>query len=101
TSLEQASYLRAVKDGAAVAFVPYGNLGNAEKGTDVYACKVGMIICYHVGEVIEVLPGEVQFKHPHRDRMLRGQMVEMKLDDDDAEAAADDVLFVGGKPLFI
>jgi hypothetical protein len=101
SSLKKSSYLRAVEDGAAVAFVPYGNLSNVEKGTDVYACKVGMVFCWHVGEVLEVLPGEVQFKHPQRDKMLRGQMVEMKLDEEDGDAAADDVLFIGGKPLFI
>ena len=55
----------------------------------------------HVGNVLEVLPGEVQFKHPHRDKSLRGQIVEIKLDDEDAEAGADDVLFVGGKPLLL
>ncbi|MBA2543915.1 MAG: hypothetical protein H0V17_30005 [Deltaproteobacteria bacterium] len=101
SSLKKSSYLRAVEDGAAVAFVPFSNLSNADKGTDVYACKVGMVFCYHVGEIIDVLPGEVQFKHPQRDKMLRGQMIEMKLDDDDDDAAAGDVLFVGGKPLFI
>jgi hypothetical protein len=101
TSLKQSSYLRALEDGASVAFVPYGNLENVEQGTSVYACRVGMVICRHVGEVLEVLPGEVQFKHPHRDKMLRGQLVELKLDDDELEAAADDVLFVGGRPLLI
>ena len=100
-NLKKSAYLRAIADGAAVAFVPYGNLSNVDKGTSVYACKVGMVFCYHVGEVLEVLPGEVQFKHPQRDKMLRGQMVEMKLDEDAAGAASGDVLFVGGKPLFI
>jgi hypothetical protein len=100
-SLKQSSYLRALDDGASVAFVPYGNLENVEQGTSVYACRVGMVICRHVGEVFQVLPGEVQFKHPHRDKMLRGQLVELKLDDDEPEAAADDVLFVGGRPLLI
>lgn len=99
--LKGSSYLRAVEDGAAVAFVPYGNLSNVEKGTGVYACKVGMVFCHHVGEVLEVLQGEVQFKHPQRDKMLRGQMVEMKLDEEDDDAAAGDVLYIGGKPLFI
>ena len=32
---------------------------------------------------LEVLPGEVQSKHPNRDKMLRGQMVELKLDSGD------------------
>ena len=60
-----------------------------------------MMLCYKVGEVVEVLPGEVQFKHPHRDKIMRGQLVELKLDAEDADAAADDVLFVGGKPLLL
>lgn len=98
-ALRQSAYLRAVRDHAQVAFVPYGNLSRAEKGAPLYACKLGMLFCYHVGEVLEVLPGEVQFKHPQRDRMLRGQVIVMKLDADEQGAAADDVLFVGGRPV--
>jgi hypothetical protein len=90
-----------VTDKATVAFVPYAGLSGAKKGTTLYACSIGMVWCHKVGEILEVLPGEVQFKHPHKDKELRGQMVEMKLDADDAGAAEDDVLFVGGKPLFI
>jgi hypothetical protein len=100
-ALERSAYLRAIGDNASVAFVPYGNLSNLKKGTGLYACKVGMVFCYHVGEVLEVLPGEVQFKHPHRDKMLRGQILELKLDKEDSDAASDEVLFAGGKPLFI
>ena len=98
-ALSQSAYLRAVRDGASVAFVPYGNLSNVEQGTSLYGCKLGMVFCYKVGEVLEVLPGEVQFKHPHRERNLRGQIVVLRLDEDEANAAADDVLFVGGRPI--
>jgi hypothetical protein len=98
-ALSQSAYLRAVRDRASVAFVPYGNLSNVEQGTSLYACKLGMVFCYHVGEVLEVLPGEVQFKHPHRERNLRGQIVVLRLDADEAGAAADDVLFAGGRPI--
>ncbi|MBA3542280.1 MAG: hypothetical protein H0T79_21875 [Deltaproteobacteria bacterium] len=98
-SLEKSAYLRAVGDKATVAFVPYSNLSNSKKGEPLYKCHLSMIICTRVGEVLEVLPGEVQFKHPQKEKQLRGQMVEMKLDADDADAAEDDVLFVGGKPL--
>lgn len=98
-ALQQSSYLRAVSDHAQVAFVPYGNLTKVEKGAGLYGCKLGMVICHKVGTVLEVLPGEVQFKHPHKDKELRGQMVELKLDDN--SAAEDDVLFVGGRPLLI
>ena len=100
-ALKRSAYLRAINDGASVAFVPYGNLSNVQKGTGLYACKVGMVFCYHVGEVLEVLPGEVQFKHPHRDKLLRGQILELKLDKEDSDAASDEVLFAGGKPLFL
>ena len=98
-SLSQSSYLRAMADNAQVAFVPYGNLREVSKGSSLYGCKLGMIVCHKVGTVLEVLPGEVQFKHPHRDKQLRGQMVELHLED--GAAATDDVLFVGGRPLFI
>ncbi len=98
-SLKQAALLRAINDKAAVAFVPYGNLPKVSKNAGLYACRASMVICRKVGTILEVLPGEVQFKHPHKDKMLRGQMVEMKMDDDEMGAAEDDVLFVGGKPL--
>jgi hypothetical protein len=45
------------------------------------------------------MPGEVSFKHPHREKLLRGRMVELDLEKKDA--AEEDVLFVGGRPLFI
>ena len=44
---------------------------------------------------------DVRFGSDARDKMLRGQMVEMKLDEEDDDAAAGDVLYIGGKPLFI
>jgi len=94
--LQSSPYLRALADGAQVAFVPYANLSNVSKGTTLYACSLGMFWCHDVGKVVEVLPGEVTFKHPHKDQMLRGQMVELKLDNG---AAQEDVLFAGGKPL--
>ena len=98
-SLKQSSYLRAMADHAQVAFVPYGNLHTVDKGTSLYGCKLGMVWCHEVGKILEILPGEVSFKHPHRDKMLRGQMVELQLDDTDS--ATDDVLFVGGRPLLL
>ena len=98
-TLKHTGYVRAVADHAQVAFVPYGNMHTVSRGTSLYGCKLGMVFCHKVGTVLEVLPGEVQFKHPHRDKMLRGQMVELKLED--GAAATDDVLFVGGRPLLI
>jgi hypothetical protein len=98
-SLKQSAYLRAMADGAQVAYVPYGNLDKVKKGDRLYGCKLGMIFCHKVGTVLDVLPGEVLFKHPNRDKQLRGQMIELRLED--GAAATDDVLFVGGRPMLI
>lgn len=100
-SVKSSAYLRALEDHSTIAFVPYGNLDKIGKGTTLYACRLGMVMCHSVGAVLEVLPGEVTFKHPKRDKQLRGQMVELKLDQDETSAAEDDMLFIGGRPLFL
>jgi hypothetical protein len=97
SSLESSTLYRAMKDKAVVAQVPYGNLDNAKAGTPVYACSVGMVWCHEVGKVQTVLPGEIQFKNPKRDTVIRGQLVELQMNENDA--ATDEVLFVGGEPL--
>jgi hypothetical protein len=97
--LKQSAYLRAINDHAVVALVPYGNLDGIKAGTSLHACRVGMVWCREVGSVLEVLPGEVTFKHPHRDTQVRGQMIELRLDDKDA--GEDEVLFAGGAPLWL
>lgn len=95
--LEQSPYLRAITDRATVALVPYDNLEGVGPGTQVVACRAVMVLCREVGRVLEVLPGEVAFKHPRREKMLRGQMLELRLTD--RGASAEDVLFLGGAPL--
>ncbi|HEY5925772.1 MAG TPA: hypothetical protein VIV11_28995 [Kofleriaceae bacterium] len=98
-NLQSSAYLRALRDKATVALVPYSNLANVKPGTALYGCALEMLLCRQVGRVIEVLPGEVQFKHPNRDKLVRGQLVELRLDV--ASAAQDDVLFAGGSPLWL
>ena len=99
TNLERSAYLRALRDGASVAVVPYDNLANAGKGTALFACRAAMLLCRRVGTVIEVLPGEVTLRHPHRERQLRGRMIELLLDE--PQAARNEVLFLGGAPLWL
>ena len=99
TSIKLSPWLRAADHTADVAFVPYSNLDEVKVGSSVYACGLEMIFCYQVGSVRELLPGEVTYKHPFREKDLRGQMVELKLDDDEREAVAKSVLFVGGRPM--
>ena len=95
--LKKSAYLRALDDQAQVAMVPYANAKKATKGAPVYACKVAMMWCHQVGTVAEVLPSEVQVTSPRGGKTERGVMVELKLDDGDA--AREDVLFAGDKPL--
>jgi hypothetical protein len=97
--LKQSSYLRALEDHATVALVPYENLESVAAGSPLYGCRFAMVGCHQVGTVLEVLPGEVQFKHPHRDTDVRGQMLELKMTDPDA--AQDEVLFLGRAPLWL
>jgi hypothetical protein len=98
-SLEASPMLRAADGQSNVAFVPYSNLDDVAVGDGVYGCALEMIFCGKVGSVAEILPGEVVFKHPQRDKALRGRMVQLKLDQ--ADAAEDDVLFVGRPPLLL
>ncbi|HEY8143418.1 MAG TPA: hypothetical protein VIG06_12135, partial [Kofleriaceae bacterium] len=98
-TIKRSPYLRAADHSANVAFVPYSNLDDVKVGSSVYACALEMIICHEVGSVRELLPGEVTYKHPFREKDLRGQMVDLDLDDDERDAVAKSVLFVGGRPM--
>ena len=94
--IKQSAFLRAAENGANVALVPYANMKNVSKGAPLYACKLDMIMCRQVGTVRDVLPGEVNVKHPNRDTIVRGRMIEMQMTE--AGAAQDDVLFAGSRP---
>jgi hypothetical protein len=95
--IEQSAYLRALENGSTVALVPYANLGNVAEGSPLYACRIDMFLCRRVGEVVQILPGEVPVQHPKRDSTLRGRMVELQLTE--ASSAQQEVLFLGGPPL--
>jgi hypothetical protein len=97
--LRTAPYLRAANNKASVAFVPYDNLDGVAKGEPLYRCALEFVFCREAGKVVEILPGEVTFKHPHREKIVRGRLVEIDLGKSDA--AQEDVLFVGGRPLLI
>jgi hypothetical protein len=97
SGIAESGYLRALGDNASVALVPYENLENLTPGTPLYSCRVAMLVCKQVGTVQEVLPGEVQLKHPKRDTILRGRMIAMQMSE--PSAAQEEVLFAGGAPL--
>ena len=96
-NLHSSPYLRALADNAIVALVPQANVDSVKPRAALYACRFEMFWCRAVGRVREVLPGEIQFRLPNRDTLVRGRIVELQLDEPNAARA--DVLFADGKPL--
>lgn len=98
-SLRASPYLKAIEKNLTVAFVPYENLGNAEQGTPLYACTAKLFWCHEVGVIGKMLEGEVSLKHPIRQYMLRGVMVEIQLTDE--PAAREDLLHLSRPPMLL
>jgi hypothetical protein len=98
-SISGSPYMQAMQRNLTVAFVPYENLENAGPGTPLFACRLGMLWCQQVGQVHQVLEGEVLSQHPIRQQQMRGVMVEMKLDD--PLWARKNLLHAGRPPLFL
>ena len=97
--LHGSAYIQATERSVTVAFVPYENLDNVEEGMSIYACRWGLVWCREVGVVGQTLKGEVTDTHPQSGSSLRGLMVEIRLDDE--EAAEEQALFVGKRPFWI
>lgn len=96
-TLGDSPFLRAVDGKGTVAFVPYDNVDRMRPGAPLYGCAVGPLFCHRVGSVVSLLSGEMAFKHPLHNTQLRGQPVQVQLDDPhDAERK---VLFVGSRPV--
>jgi len=96
--IRDSPYLKAVERHLSVAFMPYDNASNMTKGTDLYACRFGLVGCHWVGKLGEPLDGEVSTKHPLHNQILRGVMVELDLVD--PAWARPQVLFTRRPPLF-
>jgi hypothetical protein len=91
-------YLKAVEQKLTVGFVPYSNAGKTTAGTPIYGCSLGIIACRKVGQVDEVLDGEVIDKHPFFNKDLRGLFVRVNFKDTKCDRTQ--VLFLGKAPLF-
>lgn len=98
SAIKSSPYLKAIEGNLMVAFVPYDNIDEAQPGAGIYGCKVGFVWCERVGSVARVLDGEVTRKHPIRNMVLRGAMLEVELQD--PSWAQEDILHLGGAPLF-
>lgn len=92
-------YFRALRESVPVAFVPYENVHSVQVGMPVYDCYLKVIACRKTGEVTRAYEAEEYARHPLFKTDLKGRMVEIKFDD--PTAAESQVLFVGGKPLFL
>ncbi len=97
--LAHSPYLRALdnRQRVVLAFVPYENT-NVGIGTKLYGCSWGLVACSKVGKVTALIPGEVTNQHPHNESVQRGALVEIDVSE---SAASSNVLFAGGKPLWL
>ena len=98
-TIEQSPYYYALHEDVTVAFVPYDNLHNMKVGDKVYGCTLELVWCREVGEISQVLVGEVQTRHPLFKTEMRGLMVQIELEDD--QWSEEKALHANGRPLFI
>jgi hypothetical protein len=90
-------YLKAVEQRLTIGFVPYSNAGKSAPGTPIYGCSFGIVFCRRVGQVEEILDGEVSDKHPFFNKELRGLFVRVNFKDTKWDRTP--VLFLGHPPL--
>lgn len=98
-SMQSSAYIEATENQVTVAFVPYENLDSVGRGETIYACRWGLVLCRAVGKIGDKLNGEVTDQHPQSGNSMRGVMVEIRLDDQDA--TEERALFVGKRPFWI
>lgn len=96
-AIKSSPYIKAIEGNLTVAFVPYDNIENVEAGESLYGCSLGLFWCTRVGSIARILDGEVTRKHPIRNLILRGAMVEIELGD--PRWARKELLHIGGAPL--
>jgi hypothetical protein len=99
TEIQASPYLRALSQQVHLAFVPYDNLDEVSEGKRLVGCSAGLIWCQEVGQVRQVLDGEVTVRHPLLNELLRGVMIEINLED--ARWAEHKALYLGSAPLLL
>jgi hypothetical protein len=97
--LSEDPLLKALNGSLTMAFVPYENLAQAHQGAPVFACRLDMLWCHKVGQVNQILPGEVSQHSPVEAKNERGLMLEMKLQDG-GHAEQNQVLFLNHAPFW-
>jgi hypothetical protein len=97
-TLQNFPYLKAAEQRLTVAFVPYDNSRRMSPGTAIFGCSLGIIFCRRIGQVAEVLDGEVVDKHPFFNKEMRGMLVRVEFQDSQWDRSQ--VLFLEKAPLF-
>ena len=77
---------RASQHSMDVAFVPYTQMDGVHEGAVVHECIWGIFHCKAVGEVTELVPGEVVLPDPWGNQ-ARGQYAVLKLTDHESAKA--------------
>ncbi len=88
---------RASEQSIDVAFVPYTQMSGVYRGAVVHECTWGIFQCRPVGEVAELVPGEVVSPDPWGNQ-ARGQYAVLKLTQHDAAKAKTLRVRAGGSP---
>jgi hypothetical protein len=96
-TLDTSTLLRAASRNLNLAFVPYANEAVAQAGAPLYGCRFQLVVCRRVGRVKAVLVGEVVAKHPVYGSELRGNYVELEIEEN--AAMRQPVLHLGRRPL--
>lgn len=103
--INKTAYARVIDEGKAVVlgFVPYTNRYLGKNDVDVYSCYFIFIACTKVGRVTMQYEDEQIIEFPifntRFTRTVKGVFVRLELDVKDA--SRDQILFIGGKPLFL
>jgi len=81
-----------------VLFVPYENADQFKAGQPIYDCVFLIVVCRKVGQTGAEIVGEVSAVHPFFGKPVRGQFVNVELDD--PAAVRKQWLHAGRPPLF-
>jgi len=84
--IEERPLFQAVDKDLELAFVPYTQLSGVAPGAEVYSCVWGLFWCHAVGNVSQMVPGEVVQADPWGSQ-VRGEYVVLDLHDHDAARA--------------
>jgi hypothetical protein len=96
---QAAPQFEALSHPVTVLFMPYDNVKRAELGEPIFDCYLSVIACRQVGTIEKLYEAEEYARHPLFKTDLKGRLVGVKFTV--PEAAKSQVVFVGGKPLFL